>query len=304
MLRKTEKNLLKSAAANLQLTFEERRVANLKRGPRLLFLCGANKENGAPSERRKALKEFLAHQHPDIFVVLAENVYHSLADKKSTDNLLDLEQTISFLADHIVIVLEGYGAFCELGAFAHADFRSKVSIVNDSAFQNSRSFINDGCISAIRAANSHESILHYPMDSDGVEYLDRIADIFEPFDAIFQHPSRHKRKSLTLEEVKPTGKPTRDKALFLYDLLWMCGPISYRRLIEVLKSIFGDNEDYRLPKELLAILIAIGLIGRHQDVNTPVFRRPFLHYSSAAADLAISFRLWNVRRQANEQREE
>jgi len=293
MLRKQHKNLFMSAISALKATISNQRVASNGSGPRLLFLCGANRSNGELSERRAKVKEFVEKHFPDMCVVITEDVYAELIKQGKAQNLYALETQISLASDYILIILEGFGSFCELGAFSHSDFRKKVKVVNDSRFAHAKSFINVGCIDAIKSESQKNSVFLYPMDDDGVENQDRIADIFPELNASLSD-FKVKPRKYSDEELAPVGKLEKQKILFLHDLLYILGPVSNAKLVEILKHLFG-NQDYRLHKDILAILIGAKLVERQNEFYFSSLTSVFFKYGVDPDDLAISFRLHSCR---------
>lgn len=289
MLRKKHKNLFISAISALKDSVSSGRVTSSSSGPRLLFLCGANKADGQLSERRARVKEFVETHFPEVRVIIAEDVYAELIKQGKAQNLYALETQISLASDYIFIILEGFGSFCELGAFSHSDFREKVKVVNDSRFADAKSFINVGCIDAIKSAKRENSIFLYPMDDDGVEVQDRIADIFPELNASLSD-FKTKRTNLSSEQLAPLGELKKQKILFLHDLLYLLGPVSNASLVEVLKHLFG-NQDYRLHKDILAILIGAKLVDVENGLYSCSSASVFFKYDVDPDDLAISFRL-------------
>ncbi|MCA6926047.1 retron St85 family effector protein [Pectobacterium versatile] len=119
-----------------------------------VFLCGANRENGSPSARREELLNFSYRNLPNCHFFLAELVFKELTTNSNnslSDNLLDVETELSNLADSIVIVLESYSSFTELGAFSYSkELRKKLIVINDTKYINANSFINHGPVKAIK----------------------------------------------------------------------------------------------------------------------------------------------------------
>lgn len=136
---------------------------------KFIFLCGANKNNGEPSARRVELINFSEKHLDNCHFFLAELVFKELSndeEEQLSDNLLDIETDLSMLADHIIIVLESYSSFTELGAFAYSkQLRKKLIIVNNTKFINEKSFINMGPIKAITQHPQQSGhFLHYKME--------------------------------------------------------------------------------------------------------------------------------------------
>lgn len=291
MLRKRAHNSYDSAVVNLRNLLNRRRVTTHSGSPRLLFLCGANKSNQNLSERRQAIKEFIEHHFIDIHVVLAEKVYRHFLSDETHSNLFDLETKLSHIADHIIIILEGAGAFCELGAFSHRDLRSKLIVINNSNYKDSESFINQGPLAAITGEKPKGYILNYPMSPEGTEFRDRIGDTYVDLYSVLESKHPHHAPKLDNTALEPSEELTKYKILFLHDLIYFCGKISNKRLVDLLTSLF-EERDYRLHKEILAILIALDIISvtdTHQYKSNRT--APFFSYHNNETELSVTFQL-------------
>ncbi|HAV1648971.1 TPA: hypothetical protein JG863_004388, partial [Enterobacter hormaechei subsp. steigerwaltii] len=188
---------------------------------KFVFLCGANKNNGEPSARRLELINFSERYLNNCHFFLAELVFKELStDEESlSDNLLDIEADLSKLADHIIIVLESYSSFTELGAFAYSkQLRKKLIIVNNTKFINEKSFINMGPIKAITQQSQQSGhFLHYKM-TEGIESIERSDGIGEIFDALYDILSKNERaisRTLKKEELDPSNNFNKDSVRFI-----------------------------------------------------------------------------------------
>lgn len=228
----------------------------------LVFLCGANQEPLIPSERRKFLKAAIEKSLPHSRIVYAEKVMEELAHHGKIKNLLDIEHQISALADWILIVLESYSSFCELGAFAHEKARSKLVVINDSKFRAEPSFINHGPLQAIVEDASKDQVIWYPMSSDGVKSLDAIGMTLP---ALLKNLKHHKtRDKFQLQDLL-SSKLNQAALFFLHDLIYLCGPITHSETISLYKEIFGAGS-FDEVKSLRGILHACEFI-RSKNIN-------------------------------------
>ena len=288
---------LKDASQKLATILKARSLGLTASAPRLLFLCGANKSDGATlSTRRQAIIDFLAARHPRIRPIIAERVIENIAERGRNhhSNLFDFEDEISVAADQIVIVLEGYGAFCELGAFSHHEIRKKVVVINDRAFKQTPSFINLGCINAIKQAAGEDRILHYPMAEDGVEHQDSIGTIFPNLDAALTAKSPAPPIALSADRIRQSKRVDSSYLRFIHDLVFLLGKPTYAQLIYVLIETLGDD-DYRLPKPALAMLKGVGLIKLQGQRWQCTGDSLFFDYGSVLTDILLSLRLWALR---------
>ncbi|MGA3983695.1 retron St85 family effector protein [Ralstonia nicotianae] len=251
---------------------------SIRRELSLIFLCGANQSDLVPSARRQYLKKTIEAALPHARIVYAELVMEELAKHGKVKNLLDIEHKISNIADWILIVLESYSSFCELGAFAHQGLRKKLLVVNDSKFRAQPSFINHGPLQAIKEDVAEDRIIWYPMGATGIQELDAIG-LTVP--GILKHLSPlRKRTSLDRDALLPSAG-NQASLFFLHDIIYLCGPITHQETIEIYKSIFG-SQPFEDVKSLRGILHASKLI-------TPIANAGESSYISTATETFISF---------------
>jgi hypothetical protein len=231
---------------------------------KFVFLCGANKNPTAISERRKALIEFSKLHLPHTHFFLAEKMFSTLKDEGHKGNILDVENLISDFSDYILIILESPSAFTELGAFSHDKLRSKLVVINDLAFKNEESFINLGPIKAIEEKSGHDKIVYYKMSKDGVQNRDAIGDTFHRIYELFKDPIRSTGKAVNIESLNPAKMFDKKSAMFIHDLIYLSGPILHKELIELLKLVFG-KDNYNKVAHLLAILSSFESIERNSN---------------------------------------
>lgn len=245
----------------------------LARSNQLIFLCGANKSAGIVSERRSSLKKFIEKNLNGNTVIYAEGIFNELKKFGPTKNALDLEHTISEVADKIIIILESESAFCELGAFSHETLREKLIIINNSKFKESESFINTGPVAALQEVKS--PVLWYPMKQDGVHTLDGIGHIFHEV-GINLAIKKTKKDQINIDELSEF-KAKKESLYFLHDLILLCGPISHEEIIIFLKILFGDRE-FNSIKNLLGILREAKLASTKEIYNPKKNRKTWVYY--------------------------
>lgn len=267
----------------------------IKRDLSFIFLCGANQSELVPSERRRFLKRAIENTLPHARIVYAERVMDELVKHGRTRNLLDIEHQISRIADWILIVLESYSAFCELGAFAAEGLRSKLIVVNDKTYQNQPSFINLGPLQAIKEDVSSDRVIWYPMQSDGISIRDGIGITLPP---IIKHLS-NKRSRVPLDAASCLPSIESQSSLFfLHDIIHLCGPITHSETIEIYTCIFGDKAFDEI-KSLRAILHAAELIkaidigNEHAYLTTSP--ETFINVDGVGRDLIPAFRRFHLK---------
>jgi hypothetical protein len=261
---------------------------------KFVFLCGANKAENEISERRKALIAFSTKYLPHTQFLLAEKIFATLMDEGHKGNILDIEHDISKFADHILIILESFSAFTELGAFSHDELRSKLIVINDSKYIDSSSFINLGPLQAIKEKSGSNSVIHYKMSMDGVHKLDAIGDTYSALYELLKEPLKSKSEPLKLEQCNPAIHFDKLSAMFVHDLIYFTGPLLYKELIEILIQIFG-KADFKL-KNHVAILKAFGSIDRNPEGLFKSLRRDsYYSYKFDVAKLIATFRNFTLK---------
>jgi len=268
---------------------------SIKRNLSLVFLCGANQRALVPSERRRFLKAGIEKNLPNSRIVYAEKVMEELAHHGKTKNLLDIEHQISALADWILIVLESYSSFCELGAFAHKEARGKLVVINDSHFKLEPSFINQGPLQAIVEDASKDRVIWYPMSTDGITSLDAVGMTLPKVLANLKH---HKaRDKFSLNEIS-TNKLSQHALFFLHDLIYLCGPITHAETIVLYKFIFGDSSFDEI-KSLRGILHACEFISVRHVNGIPSYmsnsHETFINFGSLSDRVFNTFRRFHIK---------
>lgn len=260
-----------------------------------LFLCGANKPDNTPSARRESLKKFIEGLSKNYHVIYAENVFTELSSIGNKKNILDIEHELSELADKIIIVLESYSAFCELGAFSGKEIRSKLLIINDSQYKNKNSFINIGPISAAKDAKS--PVLSYRMSSNGIENIDGIGATFASVKNSLEKKNRTLRFMKTKNKISEL-KTNKDTLYFTHDIIFIAGPVTYIELIGILKIIIG-NESFDIIKSILGILTASGMVQGFGPTGARVYRSlmngTLMKYRADISSITASFRLFHMK---------
>ncbi|EJG0778551.1 retron St85 family effector protein [Vibrio parahaemolyticus] len=125
--------------------------------PLLIFFCGGDNhtetpETHVPSMRYLVLEKIkesdatLSRQ-----IILAETFQDWLNQNVDITNLIDLEVLLAELATLVVLIVEGPGAYAELGAFSVIEsIQTKLLPVVNTALIQERSFINFGPIDFLK----------------------------------------------------------------------------------------------------------------------------------------------------------
>lgn len=273
----------------------ERGRFSIRRNISLIFLCGANKTALIPSERRVFLKKAIEHELPHARIVYAEAVMEELAKHGKTKNLLDIEYQISEIADWILIVLESFSSFCELGAFSHKSSRSKLIVVNDHRFRLQPSFINHGPIQAITEDVSPDRVVWYPMSDDGVHVRDAIGMTLPGIVKTLRHVKV--RDKVDKASFLP-GMANQTALFFLHDLIYLCGPLTHAETILIYTKIFGE-QSFDNVKALRGILHASNLIESKMIYTEPSYvsraSETFINFDSYSNNLISAFRRYHLK---------
>ena len=228
----------------------------LSRSKLLIFLCGASVAE-QPSPRRQAVQRFIHSLSTSHTVLYAEGIFSELVRHGHKKNILDLEHEISEIADKVLIILESESAFCELGAFAHANLRQKLLIVNSSHFRASTSFINQGPVAA--AIEAKASVFWYPMVNSPDKTLDGIGAIYPALKATLAHRTPLGER-VQFDKLAKLGM-NKHSLYFAHDLVLISGPIAYEELVAILKKLFPLEKSFDSLKNLLGVLRESGLVS-------------------------------------------
>lgn len=265
---------------------------------KFIFLCGANRTNGHPSARRVELIEFSKKNLGNCHFFLAELIFKELSEDEESisDNLLDIESELSALADHILIVLESYSSFTELGAFSYSkELRSKLIIINNSKYVSEKSFINMGPIKAISEAQQKGHFLHYKMSeaSDSIDRADGIGAVFSPLYDILSKSDRKQARTLKKENLNPSIQFDKDSIRFIHDIIFTCGSLRLSELIDILVEIFGNENSFKKNTlKHLGILKAINIIGHSNDYYYSYQRKYYFRYDFDIESISSQFKVF------------
>lgn len=288
------------AISFLRNSIEGKNITIASSTPRLFFLCGANKEEGGLSIRRQRLKTFIETNIDNSIVVIAENFFDNYlrnhSQKKDKKNSLDFEFILSHISEKVIIVLESYSSFCELGAFSHRSLRSKLIVINDNTYKNAPSFINTGPIAAITEDFKDERVIWYKMAA-GIDNEDGIASIFKNLEATINNSSMQAKKPLDINPITETI--TIEKALFIHDVIFFYKPGTYAKLIRILKDIFGREKNFDIIRKIMAILTSLNFIlyNRKQNKLESCRRTEFLDYGIYGTRIKSGLQLSMLREQ-------
>jgi hypothetical protein len=256
----TTKKSIKYTIRRFAETVNDHRVWRPREDGIFVFLCGGNIDPETPSARRKLIQEYLKNTIPGINVFLAEPVFKVLLKEGNSENLLAIEKELSSFTDHVIIVLEGPSAFCELGVFSAKDeLINKIIVINNSKYQNEESFINLGPIRAIgELAVCKNKLLYYKMDEENGKISgDAVGIIFPALYSLLRHNPAQRRSRIDIAKINPNNALSKDSLRFISDIIYMTQPITLKEISIIIDNIFGSYEIDKLRKHL-ALLCATG----------------------------------------------
>ncbi|MGL5067733.1 MAG: retron St85 family effector protein [Sarcina sp.] len=147
----------KSTHKIIKLLSESIRINKFKSNeiPKFIFVCGKQiiDESGVVSDsqtldKAENKRQFLINSlsSKQVICAISEKIY----DNKSIVDTLTFEELLAELSEEIIIIVESPGTLCELGAFTVKDkFLKKLIVINDKAFRDQKSFINEGPVKKI-----------------------------------------------------------------------------------------------------------------------------------------------------------
>lgn len=222
---------------------------------KLIFTCGARPNLAAPGGRDR-LMEYAKRHIPDCRFFMAEKFFEVFQNIQKKD-LLSLEDQLAEYCDCIIIVLESESAFAELGAFSIKDELAKIILViNDVDHKDSESFIAQGPLAKLDKISAFKpSIFTKPKS-----ILTAATDI----SARLQKIKKTKNTKLPVKNYEEFCKLKPQLRMFLIsDIISLFHPLSHKELIQVFKTLYGENAfDISIDTSLL---IALGLIEKPHD---------------------------------------
>ncbi len=264
--------------------------------PILIFPCGGNgKDCKARDELRSAIENSEDVRLRNTILLSAENI--AKTPVLSSLNLLEQEALISDIADIILIFCESVGSFIELGAFTVLKSSTEITtVVIDSKYRNSESFLNNGPVKLIAGNKQPLSKVFYanlkcPLGSIELNYFIRsLRDAVKEYENRLWH--RTKSQGTKKKAISNDGQKV-DVGSFaheMFDLISLLGPIDEKTLIELYLMLKGfsqsdfklhsntlselpSNKNSILPRQVLAIMEAIGMIDEIciNDQPLPLF---------------------------------
>ncbi len=224
-----------------------RGLTHLKAEATLVLACGRRPDSETPGGRDHIL-EYAQRHLKKLQFFMAEQVFEAFQGKGTLD-LLTLEKRLSEFCDCVLIVLESESTYAELGAFALEDKLIKnLLVINDIAFQNSKSFIALGPIAKINAVSRFRPVIHANLAS----ILKAIPQVSQRLDKI---EKKYNRRVDISTYARFSEVSSKVRMLFLLDTINMFQPLTHKELIDILKTYFGEESfDIHLELDMLLVL--------------------------------------------------
>ncbi|WP_146153830.1 retron St85 family effector protein [Photobacterium kishitanii] len=245
----------------------------IKNFPNYIFFCGGEIENDGENNNyislRNVILKRLSQENKALHdnIILAEKFKDWLEDA-NIDNLIDFEILLAGLASSVILIVEGPGAFAELGAFSVLPqiYPKLITIYNCNFFpKDTKTFIEWGPIKYLE--NKDSILLAYNWDVD-VEILDK-SIIKQTLtenknnDVLIKLITRRIQIEVEKKETK-TAKfiETEHSCLFLLiaDLIYIYSAITFKSLHEKINKIESISISKSKTKEYIYSLKKLGII--------------------------------------------
>ena len=225
----------------------------------IVFVCGKNIDDIC--SKRRIFVEYATRHMKGYHFLLAEKFFNFMQEKNQ--DLLTVENEIAVYSDCILILLESESAYTELGAFAVSDDLCKIIIpVNDKRYVDSESFINVGPLKKI--SNMHDAL------GPTINYCDTtFVDCFIDIEERLKKVKRKRRVRLAFNDVDTFLVQSKERLLFLYEIVRLFAPIKSKEIIEFLLGIFAGARLDKIYNDI-TLLLALNFIRRTGEFYIPV----------------------------------
>ena len=281
---------------------------SLKNLPNYVFLCGGkiNPVDTTPTDTatidrethflslRDAILQHLSVKEKEFYqrIILAEN-FRDWLDDANISNLIDFETLLAGLAVAVILIVEGPGAYAELGAFSVIPEISPklISIYNVKAL-SSRSFIEWGPIKYLekhkRTIFPHEWGFDLVINKGEVEYkLVNDQDLTSLVEIIVSQvlsDVKIKTKSSSIFDLKNEAHI----CLLVADLIYIFSALKIREINDYLEEFFSIDLAERRLGEFLYSLERLKIIKKKSvgatyylpgDINSGYIKYKFINSS-------------------------
>lgn len=184
------------------------------------------------------------------------------------ENLLEFESDIASISDLVVVILEGPGAFIELGLFAgKPDIFNKLVVIQHNKYSSKESFINLGPLKALQDSKEN-SVLDYnwPLNKEFEKLDDDVLKL------ICQDISAHLKSERTLSRFDINIDA--HLILLIYEIVICFYPITEKEILNVLDLLYiSPVLTIKKIKKIIYLLCRFELLGKCK-VSSTVFIYP------------------------------
>jgi len=271
------------------LTSVEVEKLSLKNLPNYIFFCGGGMSNNElllvaeeqgteVKSLRSSILNYLSRKEKTVYqdIILAEK-FHDWLDDANISNLIDFEMLLAGLASSVVLIVEGPGAYAELGTFSVLpEISSKLVTIyntNDVA-DGERSFIEWGPIKYLE--NNGEIVLRHEWQVIYKVVENKISRVIEN-NLEFQSLVDVIGKQLAADiktKIKYTSTFSKinhsDMCLLIADLIYVFSALKLREIKTYINDSLNINLEEKRLKEYLYSLRKLGLV-REKNAGAKYF---------------------------------
>ncbi|WP_312080262.1 retron St85 family effector protein [Leclercia sp.] len=252
----------------------ELRLENL---PNFVFICGGVRnpvDAPKPGSMRDALLLRISEKDRQLNDRIREaEEFQDWLEHSQVDNLIDFEIVLADLASSVVLVVEGLGAYAELGSFSIIEsISSKLITIFNMNTVIDKSFINLGVIKYLE--DNKRTVLRYNW---GVEYVtkplrdsvtlnlkDSIEDIYAKVDVILTKLKEEIDKK-TQSSIKFNRDIKGHICLVIADLIYLFSALKVGEIKNYLTVGFNIELPVKKIKEYLYILENLNYITKENS---------------------------------------
>lgn len=224
-----------------------------------VFLCGAK------MDKNETIRNYILEKirkYPSYNIVFPENLFDSLINNGGF-NILELETKLADDADLIIMPLEGYGTFTELGAFSCYDsLRKSLVVISDIEFRGDDSFINLGPIKLIHKQDESHVIYYKKNKSKKIPNKKEL-------DRIFDQLLKVLRYYRSIEDKKGI-KNIFGLSRFLLFLIAIYENINLKKINDLFEETYGSKFQFYLIEPSIANLISNGFIKENKTSDLDI----------------------------------
>lgn len=230
----------------------------------IVFLCGGDVEPISKPEAKlyTSLRSYLIDYSS--FIKAQIRTAEDFKDYSFYyENLLEFESDMASISDLVVVILEGPGAFIELGLFSgKPDIFDKLIAIQHNEYSSELSFINLGPLKALKDSKEN-SVLDYnwPINQEFSSLKDGVLQL------IGQDISIHLKSERT--QSRFDINIDAHLILFTYEIVRCFYPITEKEILNVLQLIYISNcFSIKKIKKIVYLLCRFELVQKYSVSNT------------------------------------